>query len=165
MPGERTSDERASVELERVDIVSADGREFLAATLVGGAMVLRPLDWYPSLAAASARDRSKWRLIGGGHGVSWPALDLDLSAEGLLAGRPDMTRSARDRLPVDAMAAAMLARHEASPRSRIGSLAALLGAKLKASERVRLAAELERRATPKRATPRAPRRRRSDEAR
>ncbi|MSR09265.1 MAG: DUF2442 domain-containing protein [Gammaproteobacteria bacterium] len=29
-----------------------------------------------------------WRLIGGGHGIHWEALDEDLSVEGLLAGIP-----------------------------------------------------------------------------
>jgi hypothetical protein len=162
MLGERTLTEANRTDLERVDFVEADGKEFLAARFIGGAMVLRPLSWYPSLAAASARERGKWRLIAGGHGVSWPGLDLDLSAEGLLAGRPDMTRRARQSLPLEAMAAAVLASAGASSRSRIGSLAQLLGSKLKASERVRLVAELERRGAAKRATPRAPRRRRAD---
>ena len=51
-----------------------------------GRMISLPLDWYPSLKSASPAQRSRWRKSGAGHGIHWPALDYDLSVEGLLAG-------------------------------------------------------------------------------
>ena len=33
-------------------------------------------------------ERNDWRLMGGGHGIHWKALDEDISVEGLLAGDP-----------------------------------------------------------------------------
>jgi len=36
---------------------------------------------------ASDADRSNWRLIGGGVGIHWPAVDEDISVESLLAVR------------------------------------------------------------------------------
>lgn len=52
-----------------------------------GRSVSLPLAWYPRLLHGTARERSTYRLIGGGRGAHWPLLDEDLSAEGLLAGR------------------------------------------------------------------------------
>jgi hypothetical protein len=68
--GVRVSDDTLTVEL-------ADGRTVAA-----------PLAWYPRLAHATAPERATWRLIGGGRGVHWPAVDEDVSVENLLAGRP-----------------------------------------------------------------------------
>ena len=47
-----------------------------------------PLVWFPRLEKANAEQRSKWELIPGGNAVHWPAVDEDLSVEGLL-GLPD----------------------------------------------------------------------------
>ena len=52
-----------------------------------GRSVSLPLAWYPRLKNGTERERSTWRLCGGGQGVHWPMLDEDLSAAGLLAGR------------------------------------------------------------------------------
>jgi hypothetical protein len=46
-----------------------------------------PLVWYPRLLHGSKRERAQWRFIGRGVGIHWPALDEDISIEGLLAGR------------------------------------------------------------------------------
>jgi hypothetical protein len=46
-----------------------------------------PLAWYPRLFHGSKRERARWRFIGRGVGIHWPALDEDISVEGLLAGR------------------------------------------------------------------------------
>jgi hypothetical protein len=59
----------------------------LTLSLDDGRVVSAPLSWYPSLAQASAAERNEWQLSGAGHGVHWPALDYDLSVEGLLEGR------------------------------------------------------------------------------
>jgi hypothetical protein len=47
-----------------------------------------PLAWYPRLVRDTESERNDWRLIGGGHGIHWDALDEDISVEGLLAGIP-----------------------------------------------------------------------------
>lgn len=53
-----------------------------------GRTVTAPLTWYPRLLHGTARERRNWRLIGGGAGIHWPALDEDLSVESILAGKP-----------------------------------------------------------------------------
>ena len=53
-----------------------------------GRTVSVPLRWYPRLAHGSPRERERWELIGPGVGIDWPALDEDISVEGLLQGRP-----------------------------------------------------------------------------
>lgn len=59
----------------------------LRLTLVDGRQVSAPLAWFPRLAAATEADRRNWRLIGGGIGVHWPAIDEDISVESLLIPR------------------------------------------------------------------------------
>ena len=51
-----------------------------------GQQVVNPLELYPSLLKASAKEQKHYELIGDGEGVHWIGLDLDLSAEGLLCG-------------------------------------------------------------------------------
>ena len=46
-----------------------------------------PLAWYPRLLNGTRQEREKHELIGDGEGIHWPALDEDISVEGLLAGR------------------------------------------------------------------------------
>ncbi len=55
-----------------------------------GRAVHLPLVWYPRLFQATQAQRDHWTLIGPGIGVHWPDLDEDLSADGLMAGRPSM---------------------------------------------------------------------------
>jgi Protein of unknown function (DUF2442) len=45
------------------------------------------LSWYPRLQHARPEERKNWALVGRGDGIHWPALDEDISVEGLLAGR------------------------------------------------------------------------------
>ena len=52
-----------------------------------------PLAWYPRLLHGSADDLGKvWISPSGLH---WDELDEDISIEGLIAGRGDMTRATR----------------------------------------------------------------------
>ena len=44
-----------------------------------------PLEWFPRLKAATPELRAQWRLIGAGVGISWEALDEDISVSALLA--------------------------------------------------------------------------------
>jgi Protein of unknown function (DUF2442) len=49
-----------------------------------------PLAWYPRLLKAKPAQREKVEMSR--TGLHWDALDEDISIEGLLAGRRDMTR-------------------------------------------------------------------------
>jgi hypothetical protein len=60
----------------------------LSVELTDGRTLGVPLAWYPRLAHATAKERSSWRLIGGGRGIHWPAIDEDISVANLLAGQP-----------------------------------------------------------------------------
>jgi hypothetical protein len=53
-----------------------------------------PIDWFPRLLRASAEQRQKFELSI--LGIHWPDLDEDISVEGLLAGRGDVTRALKD---------------------------------------------------------------------
>ncbi len=65
--------------------VSADT---LSVELADGRSIAAPLAWYPRLEHGTAEERNSWRLIGGGRGIHWPALDEDISVANLLAGQP-----------------------------------------------------------------------------
>lgn len=59
----------------RLEVMLKDGRQISA-----------PLDWFPRLQTASPKDRAQWEPCAAGHGIHWPAIDEDLSIEGLLRG-------------------------------------------------------------------------------
>ena len=63
------------------------GDEALTVDLTDGRTITVPLAWFPRLAHGTPTERADWRLIGGGVGIHWPALDEDISVESLLAGR------------------------------------------------------------------------------
>jgi len=60
----------------------------LFVELIDGRTVSVPLVWYPRLLHGTAEERSRWEFIGDGEGIHWPALDEDVSIQGLLDGRP-----------------------------------------------------------------------------
>jgi hypothetical protein len=62
--------------------------DFLIVDLMDGRSISVPLAWYPRLANATAEQRSNWEVSGGGYGIHWPAIDEDLSTDGLLRGAP-----------------------------------------------------------------------------
>ncbi len=68
------------------------GEDTLSADLADGRTITVPLAWFPTLLHASADQRTKWHLSGGGFGIHWPELDEDLSSAGLLRGAPAPTR-------------------------------------------------------------------------
>lgn len=72
---------------ERIADVRFDDAR-LIVDLKDGRTIAVPLAWYPRLFNASTADRANWELAGGGYGIHWPAIDEDLSAEGLLRGAP-----------------------------------------------------------------------------
>ena len=65
-------------------------RERMSVTLIDGRVLSVPIDWYPRLKNATARERSNWQLIGGGLGLYWPDVEEDISVDSLLAGRRSM---------------------------------------------------------------------------
>lgn len=72
---------------ERVKDVRIDD-DLLSVDLVDGRTISVPLAWYPTLLHATPQQRCEWRISGGGFGIHWPALDEDLSTQGLLRGAP-----------------------------------------------------------------------------
>ncbi len=63
-------------------------RDSLVVDLMDGRSISVPLAWYPKLLKATPKERSHWEICGGGYGIHWPAIDEDLSTEGLLRGVP-----------------------------------------------------------------------------
>jgi uncharacterized protein DUF2442 len=68
----------------RVDVTD----ETITAHLVDGRVISVPLAWSWRLSDATPAQRANWELIGDGHGVHWPDVDEDISAEGMLSGIP-----------------------------------------------------------------------------
>jgi len=71
----------------------------LVVVLTDGRTLSVPLAWFPRLAHASTRQRSKYELLGNGSGIHWPIADEDISVSELLAGKPsiEMTASAPNK--------------------------------------------------------------------
>ncbi len=72
---------------ERVAEVSFS-EDSLCVALRDGRKISVPLTWFPKLLQATPQQRTNWQVAGGGYGIHWPALDEDLSTEGLLRGAP-----------------------------------------------------------------------------
>jgi hypothetical protein len=47
-----------------------------------------PLVWSWRLAEATPKQRKNFEIIGDAHGVHWPGIDEDISADGMLHGTP-----------------------------------------------------------------------------
>jgi hypothetical protein len=60
----------------------------ITAQLVDGRVISVPLAWSWRLSEATPKQRANFRIIGEGHGVHWPDIDEDISAEGMLYGIP-----------------------------------------------------------------------------
>jgi hypothetical protein len=69
--------------------------EAITARLVDGRVISVPLVWSWRLSEATPAQRKNWQLIGDGHGVHWPDVDEDISAEGMLSGIPAQRPGAR----------------------------------------------------------------------
>ncbi len=61
--------------------------------LTDGRTIGVPLAWFPRLLRATPEQRAACRIGVTGAGLHWEDLDEDISVEGLLAGRGDMTVS------------------------------------------------------------------------
>ena len=53
-----------------------------------GRTISVPLAWSWRLSEATAKQRANWEIIGDGHGVHWPDIGEDISAEGMLYSVP-----------------------------------------------------------------------------
>lgn len=62
--------------------------EAVTAFLVDGRAISVPLAWSWRLSEASQVERDNYEIIGDGHGIHWPDIDEDISAEGMLSGTP-----------------------------------------------------------------------------
>src|SRR3990172_2596095 len=60
----------------------------ITAQLIDGRTIGVPLVWSWRLSEATPKQRANWEIIGDGHGVHWPDIDEDISAEGMLYGVP-----------------------------------------------------------------------------
>lgn len=60
----------------------------LTAHLMDGRTISVPLVWSWRLSEATPEQRANYEIIGNGHGVHWPDIDEDISAEGMLYGTP-----------------------------------------------------------------------------
>lgn len=128
--------------ITRVDVTD----ETITAHLVDGRVISVPLAWSWRLSDATPSQRANWELIGDGHGVHWPAIDEDISAEGMLSGIP-----AQDVEVVDATrfcgGTYRSHRHDLPCRSRPGSFPARLGRHIPAAARLSTAGALRERAS------------------
>jgi hypothetical protein len=52
-----------------------------------GRTITVPVASFPRLAHKSQTESANWRLIARGHGIHWPDLDEEISAESLRTGR------------------------------------------------------------------------------
>ena len=59
--------------------------------LSDGRTIRVPLVWFPRLLHATEQQRAQYQLSS--RGIHWEAIDEDISVDGLLAGRGDVTRS------------------------------------------------------------------------
>jgi hypothetical protein len=60
----------------------------LTVYLSDGRVIDVPVSWYPRLSHALSSHCNVWELIGRGHGIHWPELDVDISVENILLGQP-----------------------------------------------------------------------------
>lgn len=68
-------------------------REFFWVSLSDGRVLGVPLAWFPRLLKGTREQREQFQIST--RGLHWEELDEDISVEGLLEGRGDMTRGAR----------------------------------------------------------------------
>ena len=83
----------AEANIARVEVSD----DTITAHLADGRVISVPLAWSWRLSDATPAQRANWRLIGRGHGVHWPDLDEDISAEGMLNGTPAIRPVGRTR--------------------------------------------------------------------
>ena len=58
------------------------------AHLMDGRTISVPLVWSWRLMEATSKQRKNYEIMGDGHGVHWPDIDEDISADGMMYGTP-----------------------------------------------------------------------------
>lgn len=75
--------------LEQIlDVEIRDAEKRVYFTLEDGRIVGVPFDWSWRLSDATDEQRRNFSISPSGYGVHWPDLDEDISARGILRGRP-----------------------------------------------------------------------------
>lgn len=74
---------------EPIDVTFTE--DTMSVALDDGRTITVPIAWYPRLMHATSTERLAFDLSPGG--IHWEAIDEDISVEGILAGRSDMTRT------------------------------------------------------------------------
>lgn len=73
----------------RSRITSVDvSAQMISAHLADGRIISVPLAWSWRLSEATPAQHANWQLTGDRHGVHWPDIDEDISADGMLHGAP-----------------------------------------------------------------------------
>ncbi len=75
---------KVEVRIKAIEITE----DTLTAHLMDGRTISVPLVWSWRLSEATPEQRANYEIIGNGHGVHWPDIDEDISAEGMLWGTP-----------------------------------------------------------------------------
>ena len=75
---------RVEVRIKEIEVTD----DTITAHLMDGRTISVPLVWSWRLVEATPEQRANYELIGDGHGVHWPDIDEDISAEGMLYGSP-----------------------------------------------------------------------------
>ncbi len=92
--------------------------EVITARLVDGRVISVPLSWSWRLSEATPAQRKNWQLIGDGHGVHWPDVDEDISAEGMLNGIPARRPRERRAAPANTYQPSPRQERRSSPSGR-----------------------------------------------
>ena len=103
----------------RIDHVDVSD-DTITAHLVDGRVISVPVAWSWRLSEATPAQRGNWELIGDGHGVHWPDIDEDLSADGMLNGvparRPSTAKPQKSAAANEALQPTSRARRKAKSR-------------------------------------------------
>jgi Protein of unknown function (DUF2442) len=78
----------AAILAEKLEPLARDVRftkDAIRVFLADGREVSAPLQWFPRLLHATAKQWAEWELIGDGIGIHWPLVDEDIEVESLLA--------------------------------------------------------------------------------
>ena len=74
----------SAIEVEPLAVDVFFNDDSLRLVLADGREISMRLIWSPRLMEATPEQRNDWRLIGGGVGIHWEAVDEDISVESLL---------------------------------------------------------------------------------